>query len=518
MKNICVDLSNCYGLGDTLSSTPTIKKLFQSYNEKISVLTVHPKIFKNNKYINKIFDSTKIDKNSIKEQFIWYKTFNINNPDPYGVTLKHNVMDIKQLHAVSLGFMLTKDEMQLEFIPDEISSDFFSNHNIPKDYVLIHPSKTWDSRTWDKVKWEELINKLNELNISVVSVGKDSNEVGFFDIDKPVFEFNIRNGVNLINKTSLSETWWLIQNSICFITMDSGLLHLAGTTDANIIQLGSSINYEFRAPYRNGSQDYKYYYVSGSCKLNCASDMKYGVREWNSIMGVPPLIGCLENKHEFECHPSVQDVYNKVLDITHSIPKHYEFIEIGTCDYDTIIQSCDDNTVGISIEPIKFYLDNLPNKKNVVKLNAAFSDKDEILEIYYIDDSKIKEHNLPHWVRGCNSTNKPHEWARKTYGEELYDSLVTIQKTPTITWEKLVSTYKIQSIGFLKIDTEGFEHVILKSYFELCKKHPNLLADKIMFEFNESSNRTELINLLKNINDYKITFEQDDVILNKLEL
>jgi hypothetical protein len=39
--------------------------------------------------------------------------------------------------------------------------------------------------------------------------------------------------------------------------------------------------------------------------------MKYGVKEWGDIQGVPPLIGCLENKKTFECHPSV----NQILEI-----------------------------------------------------------------------------------------------------------------------------------------------------------------------------------------------------------
>jgi len=96
--------------------------------------------------------------------------------------------------------------------------------------------------------------------------------------------------------------------------MDSGLLHLAGTTDTNIIQLGSSINNKLRAPYRNGSQDYKYKYISGPCGIFCASDIKYGVKEWGTIQGVPPLINCLENKKTFECHPNPLDVYDYIIE------------------------------------------------------------------------------------------------------------------------------------------------------------------------------------------------------------
>ena len=94
--------------------------------------------------------------------------------------------------------------------------------------------------------------------------------------------------------------------------MDSGLLHLAGTTDTHIIQLGSSIDHRLRAPYRKGFQEYKYDYVGGSCDISCASDIKYGIKEWGTIQGVPPLIRCLEDKPTFECHPSVDQVIDRL--------------------------------------------------------------------------------------------------------------------------------------------------------------------------------------------------------------
>jgi hypothetical protein len=42
--------------------------------------------------------------------------------------------------------------------------------------------------------------------------------------------------------------------------------------------------------------------------------MKYGVGEWGSIQGVPPLIKCLENKPTYECHPTVEQVLDSILD------------------------------------------------------------------------------------------------------------------------------------------------------------------------------------------------------------
>jgi hypothetical protein len=43
--------------------------------------------------------------------------------------------------------------------------------------------------------------------------------------------------------------------------------------------------------------------------------MKYGVKEWGDIQGVPPLIRCLENKKTFECHPSVEQVLNQINNV-----------------------------------------------------------------------------------------------------------------------------------------------------------------------------------------------------------
>lgn len=309
MKEICLDITGCRALGDTLCATPTIRKLYNSYNKKISVITNIPGLFQNNPYIQNVFNGS-VDREQLKEIYDIYDTFDISYK-PNGVCNKHNAMDIRQFHAISLGMMLTKDEMTLDYTP----STNISIPNLPRKYVLIHTVQNWNSRTWSFNNWRLLTKLLNEKGISVISVGKDSSELGGSNVDKPVFDFEIENGLNLVNKTSLDETWYLIENSICFVTMDSGLLHLAGTTDAEIIQLGSSINPEFRSPYRNGSQEYKYHYVKGGCGLNCASDVRYGVREWNSIHGIPSLVDCLEHKPTFECHPSAIQVYNKVMEL-----------------------------------------------------------------------------------------------------------------------------------------------------------------------------------------------------------
>ena len=306
------DLSECYSMGDALCSTPTIKKVSEAYGCKLNLITKHPELFKHNPYIKNTYHPESINFDYLRENFLIHSSFyNVGRQNDKGIQSKHARIDIRQFHAMNLGFNLLPNEMECEYYSDP----FEPIEGLPEKYVLIHPATTWQSRTWDFDKWQSVTTKLNEMGIAVVSIGKDTDEVGFWHIEKKGFDIDIKLGLNLMNQTSVSQAWHLIQNSICFITMDSGLLHLAGTTDAHIIQLGSSINPYWRIPYRHNSQEYKFHYVGGSCNIFCASELKYGIEEWGSIQGVAPLINCLEKKETFECHPNDEQIFNKVLEI-----------------------------------------------------------------------------------------------------------------------------------------------------------------------------------------------------------
>ncbi len=160
-----------------------------------------------------------------------------------------------------------------------------------------------------------------------------------------------------------------------------------------------------------------------------------------------------------------------------------DWIEIGTSDFDTLIQKSPPELKGMSIEPIKEYLDNLPTKDNVVKVNKAISNVKGNINIYYIPPSLIKSNKLPDWVRGCNSINKPHPTVQKLLNNR-FNELVKIEEVECITWGELISQYNIEGIKYLKLDTEGHDTIILEDYYKECKKNPKLLANTIFFEYN----------------------------------
>lgn len=303
-------------VGDTLCAIPTIKHISKIYEQKIHVFTYQPELLKNYPYI------ILSDNYNTEEGDMLIETF---RPDKF----VHTRTDIRQLHAISSGFQLLPEELSIDFYPDP----YEPIEKLPENYIVIHPSKTWPSRTWEKERWQELINKLNIVNIPIVIIGKDSSEMGTYHIDKPVYELEVKNGINLVNKINIHQTWHILNNASIILTMDSGILHLAGTTDTHIIQLGSSIDPRFRAPYRHGRQDYKFSYVLGECKSFCCTDMKYCIKHNRDHRIMPPVAFCLERPESigqdidpdpniYKCHPNVDQVYEEIV-------KNYKFPNKG---------------------------------------------------------------------------------------------------------------------------------------------------------------------------------------------
>ena len=159
---------------------------------------------------------------------------------------------------------------------------------------------------------------------------------------------------------------------------------------------------------------------------------------------------------------------------------HVNFIEIGTSDFDTLLQrQPEDNTINYSIEPIKFYLDALPNKKNVNKINCAISDKDGETTIYYVKPENIAKYGLPDWVRGCNSIGNKHPTVEKLLRNNKLEHILESDKIDVVDIKTFIAKYNIKSINYLKIDTEGHDCIIINSLLQ-----GDILPKKIFFESN----------------------------------
>lgn len=172
----------------------------------------------------------------------------------------------------------------------------------------------------------------------------------------------------------------------------------------------------------------------------------------------------------------------------------YDFIEIGTSDFDTLIQSADDNIYGISVDAVKYYIDKLPDKMNCKKVNVGISNINSTLDVYYIPENIIEQNKLQHWFKGCNCINNYHPLHIK----HNVSHLCKIDKVKVITTYELFYQNNVRNVKYLKIDAEGHDVIILKTLYFYIKFLPVIFyPNKILFETNEHSNSKEVDEIIQ---------------------
>jgi FkbM family methyltransferase len=199
--------------------------------------------------------------------------------------------------------------------------------------------------------------------------------------------------------------------------------------------------------------------------------------------------------------------------------KMYDFVEIGTSDFDTLLQSAYPGEIGLSIDPLQYYLDRLPSKPDVEKITAAISSVDGTIKVYYVPLEHIQEHDLPDWVRGCNSVGDFHPTVSKVLQDRgLSTQLIQHIHVPTLSVKSLYEQKQIEGIKYLKIDTEGHDIIILRGFFEHCKLHPDLFPLKIRFESNiliPSKDVDEILALYFSVG-YTLISRDGDTVISKV--
>ena len=320
IKKIGVFVHNIGAMGDTFSSEPIIRKLSESYNQKIRVYTHHPELFINHPNIESVVKLTtfhsigdyerNIPEKDKSEYLIFYTLLYHrlygNNYVPHWASI-----DLRQLAAIQCGITLLPTELNYHFYPDP----FEPIPDLPDKYVCINPS-IGSAQTWKNEKWQILIDRLNDLNINVVIIGRNNKDLE--DKLNNGVNLTIKKGIDLSWKTTLSQAWHVINKSDLFITNQSLLTMISSTTDVNILVLGNTHNPEYQKPYRNGSTSYKICTVNGFCKHQfCTASLKYSVLDSGTTNFEGVLVKChldLPND-KIICYPSVDQIYNKSLEI-----------------------------------------------------------------------------------------------------------------------------------------------------------------------------------------------------------
>lgn len=263
------------GMGDCLYAIPVIRKLAQidAGQHAFDLFTYHPALFAHCPYIDRahsILDEMKINAyaqtNEVKELFTYFG-------------IHHSRIDTTDMISLATArATLSFKEKQLEYFPGE--SDQAQQFD-----VVLNSSETWPTRSWKREYWQRLATSLVSRGYSVAVVGKDVQS----QADKMLKKSPPLEGcVNLVNKLSLDQTYYTIAKSGLFVSCQNGLSVLAGTTDANIIVLGMSIEWSKRAIYRRQDPHYKVRYVGGSCTRYCCAERECPTPEHKGVLYCQP--------------------------------------------------------------------------------------------------------------------------------------------------------------------------------------------------------------------------------------
>ena len=155
------------------------------------------------------------------------------------------------------------------------------------------------------------------------------------------------------------------------------------------------------------------------------------------------------------------------------------FIEVGSCDFDTLNNLADAGWHGMIIDPMEKYLNNIPRKTGVDYIPCAIDHQTGESILYTASDEMTK---LDSDYAGMSTMvdSETRNWGTGRWGftEDGTDFLNNEIRIKTITFRDLFQQHhrNIQAIDFLKIDTEGYDFEVLKSFpWDLTNLKPNLI-------------------------------------------
>ncbi|CAL1146209.1 unnamed protein product [Cladocopium goreaui] len=209
-----------------------------------------------------------------------------------------------------------------------------------------------------------------------------------------------------------------------------------------------------------------------------------------------------------------------------------DYIEIGTADFDTLAQQLHGtDPVGLSIEPVEEHFQQLPVKETSEtkigqrKLWAAVAEQDGEADLYVVRPEYMEpqcsnatvrqlglQYCLPWWFRATASLHKPAALVDVHAGEKAVEAQMVV-KVPTVSYASLMERFDVTSLHLLKIDTEGFDVLILRQMLKWGKT-TSQYPERVQFERNNLTDAREAEELffeLQAVYDCWAPATEDDV-------
>ena len=102
--------------GDTLASTPTLRYLSKSHRQKINIVTHRKDVFINNPYVRNVLSFDEYFSLNLSNIIKYESHTFAGQRDGNGIEKKFSHMDVRQIHAIDLGFQLPNEDLVVTFI------------------------------------------------------------------------------------------------------------------------------------------------------------------------------------------------------------------------------------------------------------------------------------------------------------------------------------------------------------------------------------------------------------------
>lgn len=180
------------------------------------------------------------------------------------------------------------------------------------------------------------------------------------------------------------------------------------------------------------------------------------------------------------------------------------FLEIGTSNFETLAEAAPGP--GRSVEALKFYQDDLPDRQGIEKVNAAVLGEAQAratasIPFFFIHPGNISEYRLPDWLKGMGQVDAPNARVVKWLKVRRLAHLMQRSQVPTTSYRQLVRD--VGELGHLKLDVEGGEPPVLRDVADVCARGGvcpvTIRIEFVHFHRRNSSVLPELRELLRGV-------------------
>lgn len=223
-------------LGDVILTTGIIAKLKSLHPEHdIWVVTVVPEVFKHNPHVSRVVRNMSEIPHPIDRL--------IDLDSVYEKEPKRHIIEAYSKVA------FPEREGSLLYPPELYSTEYdFGSLNaklgsvkLGQDKIaVIHCAVGWPSRTFQRQKWNDVAKKLVTMGYKTLIIGRGGD-----------YRVDLYSGVlNLVDHLTIHEIRELMRRSNVFVGMDSGMLHIAMTTNIPCVGIFTIANPDFRVVER----------------------------------------------------------------------------------------------------------------------------------------------------------------------------------------------------------------------------------------------------------------------------